>query len=630
MVEVKMIEHYKKYEPLFGAWEISKLIGKGSFGEVYEIERNNFGIVYKAALKAITIPFDESELNELMASGMSMAETKQYIKQSAKDIVNEFVLMSQLKGNTNIVSYEDHQVIEHEDKLGWDILMKMELLEPLNKYMKSKDFTQRELVKLGIDLCTALELCEKHNIVHRDIKPENIFVSPNGDFKLGDFGIARSIEKATLGMSKKGTYTYMAPEVYKGEDYTTSVDIYSLGIVMYKLLNHNRVPFMPKYPAAIAYTDRENALMKRMNGEKLPLPDCEQAAGLVTIVMKACEYHPQDRYQHAKEMKEALLGLLETEKDKVLVTKPEEKKQKPKKVKKQEQKPKEEEVEEIEKTILLDREELVSESGQKAPKVETDGRRQKIKIGMGVGLALIIGVGGMTLMSQPKEAMKEPVSNEVTHEDQQSSQSAAKENQIKSQEVTNKAISQESQVTNDEAKNEINKETNNKENNKEQAEKLDLKQQSDQPIAQNAGKVQQTAPVTKESTKESAKEATKEVTKQTDKATQASTPQATKSATTTQTKKTNEKVNTTSKPAQTTPKKQTESNKKTTQQTTKPVASTPSKSQTQSEAKKQTESKAAHTPTNAPSEASSTAPETTQQPTNSSDKPPEIYIDFED
>ena len=214
-----MIEHYKQYEPLFGEWRISRLIGKGSFGEVYEIERSNFGTIYKAALKVISIPIDESELQELMSSGMSIAETKQYIKQSAKDIVNEFVLMSKLKGNTNIVSYEDHQVIEHEDKMGWDIMMKMELLEPINKYIKQKGFTQKDLIKLGIDLCTALELCEKYNIVHRDIKPENIFVSPNGDFKLGDFGIARSIEKATLGLSKKGTYTYMAPEVYKGENY---------------------------------------------------------------------------------------------------------------------------------------------------------------------------------------------------------------------------------------------------------------------------------------------------------------------------------------------------------------------------------------------------------------------------
>ena len=68
-----MNEQYKKYEPLFGDWKISRLIGKGSFGEVYEIERTNFGTTYKAALKIIVIPVDETELQELMSSGMSVA-----------------------------------------------------------------------------------------------------------------------------------------------------------------------------------------------------------------------------------------------------------------------------------------------------------------------------------------------------------------------------------------------------------------------------------------------------------------------------------------------------------------------------------------------------------------------------
>lgn len=394
-----MIEHYKQYEPLFGDWRISKLIGKGSFGEVYEIERSNFGTTYKAALKVITIPIDESELQELMSSGMSAFETKQYIKQSAKDIVNEFVLMSKLKGNTNIVSYEDHQVIEHEDKLGWDIMMKMELLEPISKYIKQKGFTKKALIKLGIDLCTALELCEKYNIVHRDIKPENIFVSPNGDFKLGDFGIARSIEKATLGLSKKGTYTYMAPEVYKGENYTTTVDIYSLGIVMYKFMNCNRIPFMPPYPQPIVYTDRENALAKRVSGEKLPVPNGVKEGKLIDIVFKACQFDPNERYQNATQMKEELMKLLDTEEDAIILA-PTKELSKPKDKKKSKQKSKQdkiapveenvEEKEEIEKTLLIDREELVPSPETKEMKSKFKKKRRLIVV-----VALIVAMIGI-------------------------------------------------------------------------------------------------------------------------------------------------------------------------------------------------------------------------------------------
>ena len=115
----------------------------------------------------------------------------------------------------------------------------MELLSSLvNKTADS--FSEAETVKIGMDICNALELCQKAKIIHRDIKPSNIFVNANGDYKLGDFGIAKVLSGATSGMSKKGTYSYMAPEIYKCEPANYTSDIYSLGVVLYKLLNKNR------------------------------------------------------------------------------------------------------------------------------------------------------------------------------------------------------------------------------------------------------------------------------------------------------------------------------------------------------------------------------------------------------
>ena len=317
--EGNMIETYKQYEPLFGEWRINKLIGKGSFGEVYEIERSNFGTKYKAALKIVTIPADEGEIQELMACGMTIDETKQYMEESAKHIVNEFELMSRLKGHTNIVSYEDHQVIERSDKMGWHIMMKMELLEPLNEYIKRSGFSAKDIARLGRDLATALSLCQKYQIIHRDIKPENIFVSPNGDFKLGDFGVARNVERATMGLSKKGTYTYMAPEIYRGENYTMLVDIYSLGIVMYKLANYNRIPFMPPYPEPVMYTDRENAFARRMKGDKLPNPIAINKGKLVDIIHMCCEFEPSNRYQYVDEIINDLTRTIESESEKLII-----------------------------------------------------------------------------------------------------------------------------------------------------------------------------------------------------------------------------------------------------------------------------------------------------------------------
>lgn len=172
------INYYKQYEPLFGSWYITEEIGKGAYGHVYIVERHEFGIVYKSALKALTIPQDKNEIKSAMAEGMSELEATEYYKGLVQDIVNEFIMMSKLKGNSHIVSYEDHVLIEHENDIGWDILIRMELLTPLVEHIADRTLVENEVIKLGIDICKALEFCRKYDIIHRDIKPENIFIAP--------------------------------------------------------------------------------------------------------------------------------------------------------------------------------------------------------------------------------------------------------------------------------------------------------------------------------------------------------------------------------------------------------------------------------------------------------------------
>ena len=303
------IDYYKQYEPIFGSWYIKELLGEGSFGKVYEIEREDLEITYKAALKVITIPQSQSEIKSIMADGMDEVSITEYYMGFVRDIAHEFELMSKMKGNSTVVSYEDHQVIKHKDGIGWDILIRMELLTPLFDYVKNNIMTRKDVIQLGIDICKALELCQKYNIIHRDIKPENIFVSENGDYKLGDFGIARTLEQTSGLLSKKGTQAYMAPEIYREESYGSNVDIYSLGIVMYRMLNDNRTPFLPAYPAPITHNDREMAIKKRISGAKLPVP--KHADGrLAEIVLKACSFKPKDRYFSPQELRGDLEAIL--------------------------------------------------------------------------------------------------------------------------------------------------------------------------------------------------------------------------------------------------------------------------------------------------------------------------------
>ena len=299
-------------------WNIMRLLGEGSYGKVFEIERSEFGQTYRAALKVITVPQSSAEVRSVISEGMSVSQAEAYFHGIVEELMHEFSIMFKLKGTANIVSCEDLRVLEHPDGIGWDILIRMELLHPLLPYVYQHPMARRDIIRLGIDICKALELCQRYNIIHRDIKPENIFISDNGDYKLGDFGIARTIERTSSGLSKKGTYSYMAPEVYAGKEYGFSVDTYSLGLVLYRMLNKNRGPFLPQPPEAITFSSREQALARRMSGEPLPRPFYGEGR-LGEIVLKACAFDPKDRYSSPQQLRQELEAILYTQTDAAVI-----------------------------------------------------------------------------------------------------------------------------------------------------------------------------------------------------------------------------------------------------------------------------------------------------------------------
>ncbi|MBR0208944.1 MAG: protein kinase [Oscillospiraceae bacterium] len=284
---------------LWPGWETVRVLGRGSFGAVYEIERDVLGHREKAALKVITIPQSGDEIDELYSSGYDEASITAHFRDFLTDIIREYTLMAEMKGHTNVVTCDDIRYVQHSDGFGWDIFIRMELLTPLLKAAVPSD-PEEQAVRLGRDLCRALALCRSRNILHRDIKPQNIFVSNDGDYKLGDFGIAKTVEK-TSGGTKIGTYNYMAPEVYNNRPYGHTADICSLGLVLYWLLNERRLPFVPLPPAVPKNADAEQARIRRFAGEPIPEP-LHGSKELKRIVLKACAFDPKERYQSAEEM----------------------------------------------------------------------------------------------------------------------------------------------------------------------------------------------------------------------------------------------------------------------------------------------------------------------------------------
>ena len=282
-------------------WELIEKIGEGSFGKVYKAKRTERGRSFYSAIKIISIPASKGELDSVRSEMNNEQSTREYFRNLVEDCIQEIYTMEHFCGNSHVVSFEDFKLVEYLDEIGWDISIRMEYLTSFMDYCTGKELTEKEVIKLGCDLAMALIYCRKLNIIHRDVKPENIFVSRFGDFKLGDFGIAREQAHTMSNMSKKGTYSYMAPEIYKGEKYDSSIDIYSLGIVLYKLMNQNRLPFLSLDKQLITYRDKETALARRMAGEKMPAP-VNASAAFSHIILKACAYEPGKRYRKPEDM----------------------------------------------------------------------------------------------------------------------------------------------------------------------------------------------------------------------------------------------------------------------------------------------------------------------------------------
>jgi len=304
------IDYYRRYEPVFRHWKIDRLIGEDKAGEIFEISRKaQDGTLCRAAMKTVCIPEADIEFR-IQQSGADVAErSREYFDEIVKKIGNECEIMARLGENPNIVMYREHTETRHRNAIGWDIFIRMQPVMTFAEYRNKNGLSENDIIRLGIHICNAVESFHGLGVVHGYIRPDNIFVDEAGNFMLGDSGILKILDEMYSGIAKPGAAVYTPPEIYSGKAFGATVDVYSLGLFLYELLNHGRAPFMPAYPMELKGDDKDRALLVRMNGTALPYPDGTKNKALCDIVLKACAFDPADRFASAAEMKAALEGL---------------------------------------------------------------------------------------------------------------------------------------------------------------------------------------------------------------------------------------------------------------------------------------------------------------------------------
>lgn len=301
----------ERLEQVMPGWVLREKIGEGAYGEVWRVVSRAEGA--ESALKIIRIPHDENERYTLYGTGMSREEITDYIEQEAARSLEEISAMQELADVPGVVRIEDYALLREEERIT--IYIRMELLESLPHWLyrqKKQEPDHEQTLRLGIQICDALDACERRGILHRDVKPSNIFIDAEGNFRLGDFGIARKLgDTSSATLSRRGTPRYMAPEVTGGH-YGKEVNIYSLGLVLYQYFNHGRLPFEPAWPAPLRAVDAEAAAQRRFSGEKIPTPD--EADQLTSQVLAmALDVDPRRRWRSAAAFRTALCTLQEKE-----------------------------------------------------------------------------------------------------------------------------------------------------------------------------------------------------------------------------------------------------------------------------------------------------------------------------
>lgn len=294
MSELKMIS------PLLDHMQVEKE-SAGHIGRTcYTLRQTTTG--ERFVLKRISVPASDSQVRALILSGAyaDEAAVHTYYGRVAENIRAELEQGKKLAVSGCYAGALGYQVVPKESGVGYDVYILYPLYISLSDYLSMSAITNLRAINLALDLCDAIAACREAGYLFGNIKPENIYLMPSGRFLLGDLGLVPLEDMKYACLPEDYIGVYSAPEL---SDITASpnatIDLYSLGMILYRIYNGNHGPFEDEN------TGEAMADKLRMTGKPLPTPiyaDYELAG----IILKACAFKQEDRYQTPQEFKQAI------------------------------------------------------------------------------------------------------------------------------------------------------------------------------------------------------------------------------------------------------------------------------------------------------------------------------------
>ncbi len=248
----------------------------------------------KYIVKIISIPASQVQLEALLLTGAYQSEEAAlgYFKEIADNTVEEVLLLKKLASLEGFLPFDGWQIARAEGQPGYQVYLLSPYKRSLERHFRRHTMTHLNAVNLGLDLCASLAVCRRAGYLYVDLKPENIFISGDGEFRIGDLGFVPLASLKFASLDERYHSPYTAPEA--ADLFATlndTVDTYAAGMILYQTYNDGKLP-------------------KLQEGEAIPAPDYADYE-MAEIILKAIDPDPSKRWQDPIAMGQALVAYMQ-------------------------------------------------------------------------------------------------------------------------------------------------------------------------------------------------------------------------------------------------------------------------------------------------------------------------------